>query len=171
MQVLDKFNSRGIQSPIELTNDGGRLFKELDFEEFKGKNITAQVHYFGVGYKEYEKYPVLNNFFTITSTAKDLDGKVYINSVEAKNYPVYAVQFHPEMVPYFLKLDSPEIPRNFHAVRFSQYLSNFFLEQASININMMTEADFLKYNLINSYSMPAKIDKGAAYYFFNKQDH
>ena len=168
VKVLDKFNSRGIQSPIELTNDSGRLFGELDFQEFDGKNITAQFHYFGVGYKEYEKYPILMNFFTITSTAKDLDGKVYINSVEAKNYPIYAVQFHPEMVPYFLKLDESAIPRNFYAVKFSQYLSNFFLKQASSNFNMMTGTDFLKYNLINSFSMTAKIEGGSAYYFFNK---
>ena len=38
----------------------------------------------------------LNEFFNITSIAEDTNKKMFVNCIEAKNYPIFAVQFHPE---------------------------------------------------------------------------
>jgi len=42
----------------------------------------------------------LNAFFDITSVNFDGNGKWFVSSIEAKDYPIYAVQFHPERNAY-----------------------------------------------------------------------
>jgi anthranilate/para-aminobenzoate synthase component II len=55
----------------------------------------------------YQKYKSLREFFNIVaysynSTDPDHDKTAfkYVAAVEAKNYPIYGTQFHPEMVIY-----------------------------------------------------------------------
>lgn len=39
----------------------------------------------------------LSSFFRMLTTTPDQNGKVYVSSVEARNYPIYATQWHPGM--------------------------------------------------------------------------
>lgn len=71
----------------------------------------------------------LSEFYDITTTSIDDAGLTFISSVEAKNYPFWGVQFHPEKVLYeWLK---PTIPHSAGAVDASQYFADFFINQGS----------------------------------------
>jgi anthranilate/para-aminobenzoate synthase component II len=40
------------------------------------------------------------NFYNVLSTNADRKGKVFVSSIEAKQYPIYGVQYHPERVQF-----------------------------------------------------------------------
>jgi gamma-glutamyl hydrolase len=42
----------------------------------------------------------LKNFFNILSNSYNVNKEVFISSVEAKDYPIWGSQFHPEKNPF-----------------------------------------------------------------------
>jgi hypothetical protein len=108
--------------------------------------------------------------FKITSYGKDLNGQEYIASVEGNKYPIYAVQFHPEMVSY-TKIQNPGIPKSMEAVRISQIFSNFFIKQALLNNNSMDLEEMNKFDYINSFTkIPSPGANLATYYYHFYKD-
>uniref|UniRef100_L7M012 folate gamma-glutamyl hydrolase n=1 Tax=Rhipicephalus pulchellus TaxID=72859 RepID=L7M012_RHIPC len=77
----------------------------------------------------------LDNFFRLTSTNVDANGVTFISSMEAYSYPFYGVQFHPEKnnFEWTQRKGHVNIPHTEDAVRVSQYLGNFFLDEARKN--------------------------------------
>jgi GMP synthase-like glutamine amidotransferase len=55
-----------------------------------------QNHLYGISVDDFLHNTKLRNFYTIIATSLDDDKKEYIAAVEAKQYPIYGVQFHPE---------------------------------------------------------------------------
>lgn len=43
-----------------------------------------------------KKYPIIQEFFDILSINSDKNGIQFISTIEAKNFPFYGTQFHPE---------------------------------------------------------------------------
>lgn len=175
-KVLTHFKSWNMQSSIEFNVDEikkTKMFEDFhlnDFNNLKNLNLTAQLHNLGVDPKTYEQYPKLKEFFKITSTGKDLDGKTYINSFEAIKYPIFGVQFHPELVSYE-RSKMKGIPKSLEATRISQLLGNSFLKQARLNNNSMKQGDLIKYNYIDTLAiLPTKSSNNFYYYFFDKID-
>ena len=58
---------------------------------------TVHHHVYGISVEDM-KGP-LRRFYTVVATAVDDSGKEYVADIEAKRYPIYAVQFHPERLP------------------------------------------------------------------------
>jgi len=129
--ALGYYSAEQVESKLILNKKeihSSHMFSDLtkeDLNKIETMNLLAEFHQRGVGFDEYIKYPKLKEFFKVTSFGKDLDNKIYINSVEAKNYPFYGVQFHPEMVGY-TNVNRKGVPDSIEAVRISQILSNFF---------------------------------------------
>jgi gamma-glutamyl hydrolase len=57
-------------------------------------------HGWSVTPQTYLDNPKLAEFFSILALAQDNAGNVILSVVEGKNYPVYAVMFHPEKIAY-----------------------------------------------------------------------
>ena len=55
-------------------------------------------------------------------------GLQYISAVEAKKYPFYAVQFHPEKNIYEWTVKE-NIPHSIEAMESAQYFANFFVNE------------------------------------------
>ena len=147
------------------------MFSDLDERDknnIKTKNVTSQYHHLGVSPHSYLSHKILHKLFRITSLAKDKDDNYYIASVEGRKYPIYAVQFHPEMVQY-TKIDRKGVADSPEAVKFSEQLSNFFIVEAKKNNNTMTLEEYRKYDNINSFEKLPVYDDGYYYYFFNKE--
>jgi gamma-glutamyl hydrolase len=59
---------------------------------------------------------------------------IYVAYIEGTNAPIYASQFHPEKVTF--EWDEYEnIPHSFDAIRFEQYLGNWFANETRKNLN------------------------------------
>jgi len=57
---------------------------------------VIQNHEYSISPADFMENPRLRAFFTIDATAVDSRGKTYVAAIEAKQYPIYGVQFHPE---------------------------------------------------------------------------
>ncbi|XP_075725059.1 gamma-glutamyl hydrolase [Rhipicephalus microplus] len=95
----------------------------------------------------------LDHFFRLISTNVDENGVAFISSMEAYSYPFYGVQFHPEKTNFewTQRKDYIHIPHTEDAVRVSQYLANFFLEEARKNNHSFASAQEELNALIYNY--------------------
>jgi len=159
--VLDQFNAWNVLSSLELNSDANKtskiysLFSDQDVLNLKSEPITAEFHHYGVGFDNYKVFSDLDNFFTQTSFAYDQENKIYIASVEAKNYPVYGVQFHPEKTSYN-RNEKDNIPQGIDAVRISHNFANYYVNTARSNSNIMTEDEKKSFGLINTFEKPTE---------------
>jgi len=109
----------------------------------------------------------LSEFYDITTTSIDDAGLTFISSVEAKNYPFWGVQFHPEKVLYeWLK---PTIPHSAGAVDASQYFADFFINQARKSghsfVSSVEEDQYLIYNYSPTFLRNISNSFEQSYYF------
>jgi gamma-glutamyl hydrolase len=72
--------------------------------------------------------------------------------MEAKDYPFYAVQYHPEKNLYEWKVFAD---RSTSGVEFVQYISNKFVEKARQSKNSFSSVD--EFTSISIYKYPATI--------------
>lgn len=65
---------------------------------FESYNMTLNLHSYGISPNKFDTDEGLSEFFTPTSISYTPDAGIpFITSMEAKNYPFYGTQFHPEM--------------------------------------------------------------------------
>jgi gamma-glutamyl hydrolase len=173
--VLTHFSAENIQTPIQINLknlNSSRMFQDFstnDIFKIQNLNTTAQFHQFGVGDSQYDKYPILKNILKITSHGTDLNNQTYISTVEGIKYPIYAIQFHPEMVAY-TKDDENGVPQSLEAIKISQLFSNFFVQQALLNQNSITYEDMRKYDFLNAFQKSPVFSEDYYFYFFYKND-
>ena len=53
-------------------------------------------HVHGISLRDFRKNENLNSFYNITATSIDDNNKEYVAAIEAKNYPIYGTQWHPD---------------------------------------------------------------------------
>ncbi|CAI5986496.1 unnamed protein product [Closterium sp. NIES-64] len=70
----------------------------------------------------------LKEFFHILTTSVDRNGTEYVTTIEARDYPIYGTQWHPEKTAFEWGL--PHIPHSAHAVAVCQATANFFVNEA-----------------------------------------
>jgi gamma-glutamyl hydrolase len=59
-------------------------------------NITMNNHHMGIEPNHFMNNENLTNMFHITSTNYDRNGRPFVSTIEAKDYPIYGTQYHPE---------------------------------------------------------------------------
>ncbi|KAH9518521.1 hypothetical protein Btru_017043 [Bulinus truncatus] len=74
----------------------------------------------------------LSKFFTKLSTNSDRQGTEFISSVEAKSYPIYGVQWHPEKNSFNWN-PNYVINHDANAVKIGQYMADFFVNESRKN--------------------------------------
>ena len=130
------------------------MLKNLDskiYQAIQTEELIYNVHRFCIGTDKIEDStgPLSKNF-NLLAVNWDAHGAKYTALVEHKKLPIYAAQFHPEKsafewTPY------ENIPHSRNAILFSQYLANFFVDEAHKNKNRFSDpAEFYKRS-INNY--------------------
>jgi gamma-glutamyl hydrolase len=112
------------------------------------QNVTYLNHHHGISPSSYIQYPKLSNMYNILSTMRDKSGTQFVGMVEAKNYPIFGSQFHPEKNLY--EWNEDVIPHFYDAVATTTYLSNFFVAQTRKNTNVFPQSQ-LTPSLIYNY--------------------
>lgn len=174
VSILDSFNAYDYRAPLIFNQEKIRktkMFADLDDRDINDiitKNVTSQYHHYGVSPQSYYVHKILKKFFRITSLAKDKDGKNYVASIEGRRYPIYAIQFHPEMVQ-FTKDDRKGVATISEAVKFSESLSSFFIKESVKNNNRMEDEDYKRFDYLSSYEKLPVYDDGYYYYYFHKE--
>jgi len=133
---------------------GTKIFKDCPEDILTAlakEKITYNHHQAGVSPDTYKSNTNLSGFFNIVSTNKDLAGKLFVSTIEAKNYPIYGTQWHPEKNNFEFNTNL-EICHTSIAVLMTQYMSNFFVNQARKNQHEFASEERLQELLIYNYS-------------------
>lgn len=89
------------------------------------------LHELGVIPSDYKHNPSLNEFFKIGGTSVNATSRLdknaakYIAIVEAKDYPIYGVQFHPEYAIFEWEFNSN---RSKESYEINSHFSKFFVD-------------------------------------------
>lgn len=148
--------------PLRILTNDSSLLKNMPSKIFNiltTKNVTYNAHYNCVAVESYNENKDLNNFFSVVSTNIDAAGKTFLSTIEARKYPIYATQWHPEMNMFEFTHNEglgANINHSKDAVLVSQYFSNFFVGEARKNFNKFKreaeEMQYLFYNYKPSYT-------------------
>jgi gamma-glutamyl hydrolase len=100
-----------------------KTFKSRMFTHFTSRNIhtlehsksTYHNHTFGVSFDNFKNVHI-RRFYNISATAIDDNNKEYVAAIEAKYYPIYGTQFHPERYDSgpFIDFFISELKKNKH---------------------------------------------------------
>lgn len=176
LEVLTNFDGWDMQNSITFNSTVAQPYQTKMFGNFTRKdliilqnqNVNAHYHRLGISEDSFNN-TTLSKFLKITSYAKDMKGKMFINTYEGVNYPIFGVQFHPEMVA-FKRRKMKGIPRSIDAVMISQKFSGFFLSQTRMNWNKIDEEELKKYTYINSNVDNPVFENGSYYFTYTRSD-
>eukprot|EP00794_Sanderia_malayensis_P000352 gene352-985_t len=154
--ILDSADSLNVARPIELTESGrdSRMFRDASAElmdAYEKLPITYNNHCKCVTVEKFTSCSKLVEEYHIISCNVDRINKKFVSAVEARNYPFYGVQWHPEKI---LWEDFPNlaIPTCHNSLAASKYLAAFFVKEAKKNMHRFESADTKQACLIQNYS-------------------
>ncbi|CAK0906290.1 unnamed protein product [Prorocentrum cordatum] len=115
------------------------------------ENVTSNLHHDGVLPATYATNERLSLLFRVLSTNRDRKGKPFVSTVEARQYPIYGVQWHPERPIFSWDADEGGINHGAHAIESMQYFANFLVNEARKNDHRFPSANDERGALIYNY--------------------
>ena len=114
----------------------------------KGGGILYYNHNWAVTVNTYNTNQKLKNFWNMVATSTSHGDNVdFVCTMEAKKYPFYGVQFHPEKNLFEWKVSAD---RSLEGVEVIQIMSNRFIEKArASNHRFPTPEEFSKISIYN----------------------
>ncbi|KAI3466033.1 hypothetical protein Pfo_022696 [Paulownia fortunei] len=153
--ILEEFNATDQASTLQFMksiNINGTVFQRFPpalLKKLSTECLVMQNHRYGISPEKFQKNKSLCSFFKILTTSGDEDDKVYVSTVQARRYPVTAVQWHPEKNAFEWGLS--RIPHSEDAIQVTQHVANFFVREARMSMNRPSTQKMLD-NLIYNYS-------------------
>ena len=153
-----------------LTSKVGRTVPEDVYHTLTTKDSTMNFHTWCLSPRNFS-YFEMDKFWDVLSTNYDRNGVEFISLLEAKNYPIWGSQFHPEKLAYEWTLLYPKIPHDLHSIHAGAFFAEFFVEESRKNhhkfIDRKTEEKNLIYNYSPAFTGNMKIDSTfvQSYYF------
>ena len=131
------------------------------------ENVTPNFHRSCLRTKTYASSKELTSFYSVLTTNLDSNGVQFVSSYEARKYPFFGVQFHPEKIDA-LHAPDQHVVRSLNATLTAQYFGNFLVQQASKNNNSFNSLDEEARFMINSYQ--SSFSSFYEYYCFDDAD-
>lgn len=123
------------------------------------QNVTMNNHHYGIYPDHFTSTPKLVDFYNMLSTNKDRQGVEFVSMIEAFKYPIFGSQWHPEKNNFeWGKTDgipNEAINHSHDAIVASQYMANFFVDQARLSSHAFASWQEEDAKLIYNYE-PAK---------------
>eukprot|EP00245_Coleochaete_scutata_P002261 TRINITY_DN12973_c0_g1_i1.p1 TRINITY_DN12973_c0_g1~~TRINITY_DN12973_c0_g1_i1.p1 ORF type:complete len:391 (-),score=83.06 TRINITY_DN12973_c0_g1_i1:702-1874(-) len=154
--ILESFTAEGKPAPLDFVSHVAKnraWFRWMGddlVEKLERRNLAMENHERGLSPEKMESNSLLSNFFRILTTTPDQYGKVYVSSVEGREYPVYGTQWHPEKNAF--EFGMPRIPHSADAVKVAQAVANFFINEARKSRHRSVSREQLMDDLIYNYS-------------------
>jgi len=151
--LIPKFgcDCRAYNAELSFTPEGksSRLFKQFstaEMSDFSARGKTYNNHRYYVDYLDFLEHKQLSDFFNILAYSMDKPKTfAFISAIEAKKYPIYGTQFHPEFNPFSsaLRIEGPE------NIKLAQDFGNFFVNECRKNANSMSSSEESKLTIFN----------------------
>jgi gamma-glutamyl hydrolase len=173
------YDSVNISWPLKLTSNAksSRFFKALTWDTIRTltmENSTFNLHHDGIPLDAYSTYPKLGAFFDLLSTNLDRKGKAFASTVQAKDWPIYGVQWHAER-NQFQFLPSYAIDHSRAAVRAMFDVASFMVSEMltessrSTTPHSFASEALLQATLIEN-ALSINVGFGVMEYYFNQTD-
>jgi gamma-glutamyl hydrolase len=128
---LKEYPAQGFY-PLQITSIGykSRLFSSFPpryLDYLQNNKSCNNNHKYGISPSDFLDNNHLRQFYSILATSVDDKGKEYVAAIEAKGYPIYGVQWHPERqrtTGAFIDFFISELRRNKHKCSAYPYLRN-----------------------------------------------
>lgn len=153
--VLTHCDAMNEPRPLNMTlaARSSKLFGKLKFglkNLLTKEKVTANFHEYCLTMTNYTKYGI-NKYYNVLSTNHDANGLEYVSTMEAKHYPFYAVQFHPEKNVYewVVKEGHSNIPHTAAAIEVSSFFGQFFINEARKSNHRMPREVFERESIFN----------------------
>ncbi|KAE8619469.1 hypothetical protein XENTR_v10009802 [Xenopus tropicalis] len=170
--LLSATAAENISLPLNLTDEvaSSRMFHHAPpdlLRVLSQERVTANFHHFGLTPETFRANKKLSEFYRVLSTNRDTNGVEFISTIEARNHPIYGVQWHPEVNRFQWRSDM-SYPHSANAIWTSQYFADFFVNEARKSQNhFLSEEEenaALIYNWTPTYT--ANISGYEQAYFF-----
>jgi gamma-glutamyl hydrolase len=136
------------------------------------QNVTMNNHHYGIYPQHFDETPAVMNFYDALSTNKDRQGVAFISTIEAKKYPIFGTQWHPEKNNFEFQeangIPLEAINHSPDAVLVSQYTANFFVNQARKSTHKFSNPQTEQQSLIYNYESVKTTGSFVETYFFKK---
>ena len=164
------FDSEGLNLPLQLTDAGraSRFYSGMPPPVraiFTEQNVTVNLHHDGVTPDTIARTPALSQFYTVVSTNRDRKGQAFASTIEAKRFPIYGVQWHPER-PQFEWTTDRRIAHSAAAVEANSWTARFFVEQARHSPNAFANATAEHDALIYTHKLISPRSDSYGWYLF-----
>ncbi|KAK9799018.1 hypothetical protein WJX73_007185 [Symbiochloris irregularis] len=139
--VLTEFDADNFAGPLNLTEaaHGSRLFSSMPQHVVKAlqeQTVAMQNHAHGVGPKAFEEHKALRDEYRVLSLNTDRRGQVYVSTMESPDYPITAVQWHPEKNTFeWSAANHLHIPHSPMAIEVQRAFADFFISEARKNFH------------------------------------
>eukprot|EP01092_Planopodium_desertum_P009580 TRINITY_DN4136_c0_g1_i1.p1 TRINITY_DN4136_c0_g1~~TRINITY_DN4136_c0_g1_i1.p1 ORF type:complete len:322 (-),score=47.02 TRINITY_DN4136_c0_g1_i1:31-996(-) len=156
--VLDSgFDSEDISWALNLTSKApsSRFFQGFPSNIVKiltTENVTMNFHHDAVTPATYSSTPSLNTFYDVLSTNLDRQGREFISTIEAKLYPIYGTQWHPERQQYEFNSEDVGLVHTYDSIQANQAAAEFFVNEAKKSPHSFADLDQLDKMLIYNYA-------------------
>lgn len=132
-RILEPFDAKNIPGPLLFVDERAKnlsLFEWVPLNiinELHNQKLAMQNHKWGLSPEKWQSTPELNDFFRILTVTPDRNNKLYVSTVEARQYPILGVQWHPEKNAFEWGLDM--IPHCADAIEITQSAANYFIAE------------------------------------------
>lgn len=172
--ILEPFEAENTPGPLLFVDEGAKKHSMFEWvplsviEELHTLPLAMQNHHWGLSPELWASTPELNNFYRVLTVSPDRNNKLYISTVEARDYPILGVQWHPEKNAFEWGIDN--IPHSADAIKITQSVANYFISEARKSTHKPAsfeeEQDLLIYNYDPVYvSKDGKATFDQAYVF------
>jgi len=107
----------------------------------------------------------LTEKYTVVSFDEDRQKRVFVSTLEGKQYPFYGVQWHPEKVKHET-IPGLNVPKCAEAMRLSTYVGKFFVNEARKNHHTFSSKEMKEKYLIKNYHPVYTGDLGRIQYSY-----
>ena len=175
LNILSPTDSENLPLPLNFAQDyrKSKMFSNIEnsIAQFLNTNpTTMNNHKYSLLFSKFQTNPKLKSFFKVLSTSKDRNGLDFVSTMEGIRYPMFATQWHPEKNSFEWTL-TEDIPHEEMSIKVTQYMSNFFVNQARLNQHRFAspeeESAALIYNFTPVYT--GKVSSFDQCYFFESQ--
>ncbi len=146
--ISDDVEAVNLPLPLQYTPDAAdsRLFSAMPsavVQALAEQAIAFNSHEHGLLLSEYEDNPALNEFFDLLSVNETPDGVEFVSTIEARDYPFYGTQWHPEKnnFEWSQNADYSNLNHSPDAIAASQATAGFFLSEARKSPHIFPEEE------------------------------
>jgi len=171
--AIDHFLHYGQLDTLDFPIEGkeSRMFRNMPNHLFSFLNSKKSMyfnHKYGFNASVLEEQKILEDFFFITAKGTDDNGKEFIAALEAKNYPIYTVQYHPERILAEWK-NKTHYAHADEAAEAAIILAQFLVSEAKKNSNKFQSLEKLeKFLLANHEHVHVNVTFPKIYFYDKK---